>query len=166
MTSETTTLSHVEHAFAPIGEPLERRALKAIPGLFVDGTTSESVDILSYGKEFAEHYSKLNSIISDSSLWPEDAESPTVEAKNWTWLVVQQLVDDGLAPTKIVASAEGGIAVCFVSGNKYADIECLNSGEILGVLTNKHDRPTVWEIEQDPAEIARATGRIAKFIQG
>lgn len=166
MPPETTTLGNLERAFAPIGEPQERRALKAISGLFADGTTNESIDILSYGKEFAEHYAKLNSITGDSVFLPEDAEPPTIEARNWTWLVIQQLVEDGLVPSKVVASAEGGIAVCFVSGNKYADIECLNSGEILGVLTNKRDRPTVWEIEPDPSEIARATGRIAEFIYG
>ena len=79
-------------------------------------------------------------------------------------IIIEQLQKDELSPAKIVDSAEGGVAFCFVAGNRYADIECLNSGEILGVTTNRRDRPSVWEIQCNSSEIARATERIRAFI--
>ena len=114
--------------------------------------------------EFALHYAKLKALAGDRSLWPDGAEPPSERAVTWAQLVVQHLQSEEFWPTRLVASAEGGVGVCFVAGNKYADIECLNSGAILGVTSNKSDRPTVWQIEPDSRGIARAVSRIRKFI--
>jgi hypothetical protein len=114
--------------------------------------------------EFVLHYSKLKMLAIDRSLWPDGAEPPSEMAVTWAQLVVQQLETEGFSPTRIVASAEGGIGVCFVAGGNYADIECLNSGAILGVTSNKIARPVVWQIETDTRGIALAVARIRKFI--
>jgi hypothetical protein len=37
----------------------------------------------------------------------------------------QRLLIDDLLPTRVVASAEGGVAICFMNDDKYADIEFL-----------------------------------------
>jgi hypothetical protein len=97
-------------------------------------------------------------------LWPEGTEAPSNVAIAWAHLVLQQLQTDGLLPTRVVASAEGGVGICFIDGSKYADIECLNSGAILGVTSDKRHRPIVWEVQQDAREIARAAQRIREFI--
>lgn len=167
MSLGATTLDQVERPSPLIGEMPVNKRLRGIPNLFfLDGTTSDYVDVLRYGKAFAEHYAKLKSLVSEPSLWPQGGERPGEAAKNWAWLVLQQLGDDDLIPAKVVASAEGGVAVCFVDGDKYADIECLNSGEILGVISNRRDRPVVWEIEQSTSDIAKATVRISEFLKG
>jgi hypothetical protein len=114
--------------------------------------------------EFAVHISKLKQLMLDRSHWADDAEPPSESALMWAQLVIQQLQTDKFSPTRIVASAEGGVGVCFVEGNKYADIECLNSGAILGVTSNKSDRPIVWQVEPDSRGIARAVARIREFI--
>ena len=49
-------------------------------------------------------------------------------------------------PTRIVPSAEGGAGICFVEGENYADIECLNTGEILAAMYCGQAEPTVWEV--------------------
>ena len=113
---------------------------------------------------FDAHFSKLKALVTDRSLWSDEAAPPSEFASQWAQLVLQQLQAESLSPTRVVASAEGGIAVCFVDGSKYADIECLNSRTILGVISNKRDRPIAWEVEQDARGIARATARIREFI--
>jgi hypothetical protein len=115
-------------------------------------------------KELAPHYAKLKRIESDPSLWPAEAEGPSPDAVKWACLVLQQLESGALPPTRVVASAEGGVAICFVQGDKYSDIECLNSGTILGVLSDGRGRPTVWEIEPSPGAIAWAVDRIRFFL--
>jgi len=156
----TTTL---ESFIPPSGD--NSPALKIIRNCFTDSTSNEYIGIYGLGKEFSKHYAKLNQIRFDRALWVENAEPPTESAVSWAWLVIEELFKVEFVPNKIVASAEGGVAICFVSGDKYADIECLNSEEILGVISNRRDRPSVWKIEQNTRDIARATEQIYKFIK-
>lgn len=123
-----------------------------------DVTTSD------YWSEFAGHYAKLNKIAVTPALWPEHTDRPNDAAIQWARFALQQFEEDSLIPTRVVASAEGGVAICFVDGNKYADIECFNTGGILGVTSNRRDRPSVWEILADAGEIARASARIRLFL--
>jgi hypothetical protein len=118
---------------------------------------------IQYGK-FAAHFSKLRRLETDASLWPSDVDAPSTDSLVWTRLILQRFAEIGFAPNKVVASAEGGAAVCLVDGNRYADIESLNSGMILGVLSDKLNRPVVWEVEQSTAGIARAVDSVCAFI--
>ena len=113
---------------------------------------------------FEGHFEKLKSLATDQALWADEQQRPSEYALAWARLVLQDLQKIGIAPTKVVASVEGGAAICFVDRNKYADLECLNSGAILGVISNKHDRPVVWEIEPEARSIVRAVERIREFI--
>jgi len=63
--------------------------------------------------------------------------------------VVDTLLEVGLIPDAIVPSAEGGVAICFVKVDKYADVECLNSGEILAVTSSRGVKPNVWSLDPD-----------------
>jgi hypothetical protein len=132
----------------------------------VQQVTIPSIDDTSTGEygEFAVHYAKLKKIANDSSLWASD-DAPSQSAITWAYLVIHRFEAMGLVPSKVVASAEGGTAVCFVDGGRYADIESLNSGAILGVLSDKHSQPFVWEIEQGESGIALAADRIRRFLQ-
>jgi hypothetical protein len=125
--------------------------------------TSEATPANADAAEFAAHLSKLRKLAIDASLWT-DAGPPSDLATAWARLVLDQLQSEKLMPTRVVASAEGGVGICFVDGIKYADIECLNSGTILGVISDKRARPVVWEVEQNARGIARATERIRQFI--
>jgi hypothetical protein len=121
---------------------------------------------LGCGIIFAEHLSKLELMRTDSKLWPAGAPAPSLEAiqKAQTILLRFVFAHSMLMPNKIVATAEGGVALCFIDGNKYSDIECLNGGAILGVTTNRRDRPIVWEVDKSVAGIDNAATRIRKFI--
>jgi hypothetical protein len=67
-------------------------------------------------------------------------------------------------PSRITASLDGGVAICFVAGDRYADIECLNDGQILAVTTSRRERPVVWDVGGDQLSIEHACRRIRTFI--
>jgi hypothetical protein len=122
--------------------------------------TSENID-----SPFNPHFSKLMRLMKDRSLWQDGAEAPGPIAQEWALIALAQLQSDQFLPSRVVASAEGGVAICFSKGNKYADIEFLNSGEILGVVSNRRDRPVAWEIAATPSDLARASVRIRHFFE-
>jgi hypothetical protein len=110
-----TTLESVERFSPPIEE------LPA-PRYLPDGTTNEYVGVYGYGKEFAEHYAKLSQIGVDRALWPEDAEPPVALAVRWAWVVIQQLIDDELIPTKVehLTTAPFFVLLCNLKGASLA----------------------------------------------
>lgn len=122
-----------------------------------------SVTTIQYGR-FTPHFNKLKKLQADSTLWPSEAEQPSADALGWGRSILLRLFACDVLPARVIASAEGGVAVCFVDGDRYADIESHNSGVILGVLSNKRNRPTVWEVERSADGIARAVQRIGEFI--
>jgi hypothetical protein len=113
---------------------------------------------------FEALFEKLTSLRTEKSLWVDEQEPPSDFALAWAEAILQDLEKYGITPTKVVASAEGGAAVCFVDMDKYADLEILNSGAILGVISDKHSRPDVWEIKPEAREITHAIERIREFL--
>ena len=113
---------------------------------------------------FGCHFSKLRAIQAEPDLWPEGADGPNDEAIALAAQVLERLENDMVVPSRVVATAEGGVAICFVKGDAYADVECFNDGVILGATTNGRDRPVVWEIEPRSGGIAWASDRIRKFL--
>jgi hypothetical protein len=158
-TAATLNYDYPPEIVASVANPAKPRAKIAfhVPDVATNEATNENA-------EFLAHFSKLKRIAIDPTLWPDHSEPPAEFAIMWAQVVMQQLQGDSLAPTRVVASAEGGIGICFVDGNRYADIECLNSGAILGVTSNKRARPIVWEIEQSARGVARASERIREFV--
>lgn len=135
------------------------------PARYIDAGINVYTNPGDSANAFANHYMKLRALEKNAELWPEDGEPPTAQSIRWASVVLQALQEESVQPTRVVASAEGGVAVCFVKGNRYSDIECLNSGAILGVTSNRHDRPIVWEIEQNSRGLAQACSRIREFIR-
>jgi hypothetical protein len=162
-----TTLSYID---APgEQEQFAARGIKWQLGVatyqrMADAATNEYVGPDKANLEFARHFAKLQTVADRKSLWPDGAEGPTSLAIALGATVLDQLQRDELLPTRIVASADGGIAICFIDGDKYADVECSNNGEILGVISNRRDRPIAWEIEQSQGGVARAVVRIRDFL--
>jgi len=68
-----------------------------------------------------------------------------------------------IVPNRVSPSAQGGVGICFYNREKYADIECLNSGEVLATTSTGKGVPEVWQIF-NPAEVKGALERIGKFI--
>jgi hypothetical protein len=110
-------------------------------------------------KRTSRFIDQLQALSTDSRAEP--ASSSALECARE---VLRQLEMGSLHPIKISNAAEGGVAICFANREKYADIECLNSGEILGVISNRRDHPIVWEVEPRSGGIAGAIARIREFL--
>ncbi len=132
-------------------------------GLKFVNSSAAGVSTQDTGK-FAMYLAKVKALELNQSLWVEGTEPPSEFALTWARAFIQQLEADDFSPTGVVASAEGGVGIYFVDGDKYADLECLNSGAILGVISNRSDRPVAWEVEQDARGLARASERVREFL--
>jgi hypothetical protein len=117
-------------------------------------------------KNFASHFAKLDALATDPSLLVPGSDPPSALVLARAREFLRQLEIEALEPTKVVASAEGGVAICFVADDKYSDIEFLNSEEILGVISNRRDRPVVWQIDSTPSGLTGAVARIRDFLWG
>jgi hypothetical protein len=115
--------------------------------------------------EFTPHFAKLAELKANPRLWQDDAERPDETALSCAEIVLSKFREYSIVPSSIVASTEGGVAICFVNGDKYADIECLNSGAILGVSSNRRDIPVAWEVEPTDHAIALSVAQIYNFLQ-
>ena len=57
------------------------------------------------------------------------------------------------------------MGICFVHAGKYADIECLNTNEVLGAVSDRRGEVEVFEINPaDMAELENAISRISRFL--
>ena len=110
--------------------------------------------------------SELESLRKLPSNWDSNgAEPPNPTAISRLESVLDLLAGVDLNPTKIVPSAEGGAAVCFIQGAKYADVECFNNGTLLAVLSTGRGTPEVWEIGPSGKSVRKTLERIRDFLR-
>lgn len=68
-------------------------------------------------------------------------------------------------PSSVDPSAEGGVCLSFQCGDRYGDIECFNSGEILAVTSSGCDDTNVWEVTGLDQHLETALGKIRTFVE-
>jgi hypothetical protein len=134
------------------------------PVSYVAGGATVYYVPLFWGERFAKLFTKLDTLLSNESLSPTGSPAPNHQAVGLARIVLERFHRIEAPPDKVVATADGGVAICFVNGNKYSDIECSNEGGLLGVTTNRRDRPAIWKLDQGLAGIDSACARIKKFI--
>jgi hypothetical protein len=94
----------------------------------------------------------MNQLASLPPNWDTfETERPSQQAIAAATGIAESFINFGLVPDAIVPSAEGGVAVCFLRNQKYADIECLNSGEVLAVRYSSQDDPQAWAVRANVA---------------
>lgn len=93
------------------------------------------------------------------------APSPNAVAISHAERVLKLLEANDLFPTRVLPSTEGGIGFCFVQGNRYADIECTNDGEILGVRYVGSEFPLLIEMGSANELIERGIEQIRDHIR-
>jgi hypothetical protein len=83
---------------------------------------------------FQKTYSQLYDLSTLKSNWDSyGAPSPNHNAFDNALRILKFMKASDLEAVNIVPSAEGGIGICFKRTDRYADIEALNDGTILGV---------------------------------
>jgi len=71
-----------------------------------------------------------------------------------------------LLNVRILPSAEGGVGICFVRGDRYADIECSNDGEVFGIRHVGRHAPTLLTTDGSDLSIKAALREIREHING
>lgn len=93
------------------------------------------------------------------------AEPPNAGAICRLESILHLLTNVDLTPSKIVPSAEGGAAVCFINGARYADVECFNNGTLLAVLSTGRGTPEVWEVGSSETAVWTTLEKIRDFLR-
>jgi len=78
--------------------------------------------------------------------------------------VLGALMEFDLEPSRITASVEGGVGFIFTRQDRYADIECLNSGALVAVMYDSQSEPVVWRVSPDSQSIKEALEKICAFL--
>lgn len=78
--------------------------------------------------------------------------------------MLSTLADINLEPSNIDTSAEGGICISFRRGDRYGDVEFLNSGEVLAVTSLGGCDTRVWETDAGQQDLRRTVNLIRGFI--
>ncbi len=89
--------------------------------------------------------SQLQSVADDWDTY--GAKSPSKLATQLARRILVTLAKLDCEPTSITPSAEGGICIALSHGERYADVECFNTGEVLTAIAGGHDEPEVWEVD-------------------
>lgn len=115
---------------------------------------------------FSKCIQRLESLRSLQKNWDSyDTEPPNSTALYWSQVVLETLLSINFPPSHISASAEEGVNISFICDDKYADIECLNTGEILAVNSNRRDYPDVWQVNPSREDIKRSLEKIRAYLQ-
>lgn len=123
------------------------------------GQVSKASTVEILGPALARLYSLEDNWDSNGAPAPNDRALALAER------VFSTIAAATLRPDRIVASAEGGVAFVFANGDRVADIEALNSGELLASTVDYgSDESRVWELTDSNHEIVAATETFRKFL--
>jgi hypothetical protein len=93
-----------------------------------------------------------------------DAQPPNATAFALAEIVFSVLIEVNFPPTNILASVEGGIGFVFHEKDKYADIECFNSGNIASVSYSNVIKPQAWVVDPGSEGIKESITKIRSFL--
>lgn len=87
-------------------------------------------------REFDLHFTRLHELQSLEEGWDSyGASAPQPRAIEAASMVLKHLQELQFLPDRVLASADGGVAIAFISNTKNRAVaEFLNSGEIIGLL--------------------------------
>ena len=105
--------------------------------------------------------SKLRQLDADWDSY--GAEAPNEDAIQLARDLTCGLPEDS-KPSQIGASAEGGVCVSFFNDDRYGDVECFNTGEVLAAITKRGEDTEVWAVNPTSEAMREAVDRVRAFI--
>ena len=110
---------------------------------------------------FVEVRGRLNSTVTLACGWDTyGAEAPNDVARALARKILDALEADLLPPTRLMPSAEGGIAISFVEGDNRAEIEIYNNREIVAATYSGFSEPRAWELSNTESALKNAITEI------
>ena len=92
------------------------------------------------------------------------AAPPNDVALSLATKVLQHLSEAGLPAPCINASAEEGVCMSFRTSDLYADIECLNSGEVVAGTLDALGKQHVWDVGSSQPEMMQTVRLIRSHL--
>jgi hypothetical protein len=93
-----------------------------------------------------------------------DSDPPSRLAITLAKKLIDQCKAVDLKPTRVSASAEGGVALSFRNSGMFASLECLNSGEIVGLTSDGTGNPHAWEVGKQEQHLSAAVVSIREYL--
>ena len=110
-------------------------------------------------------FKKLNQLMALGADWDTyQSEAPSEQTIRLAREVLRTLADEDFAPSSLDPSSEGGVSLSFRNGDRYSDIECFNSGEVLAVVSRAGQDTDVWELNNLADDLPQAINRIRSFL--
>ena len=146
-------------------EPEKRAESLHEPPTELNSTTVESTGIKSVAPWLMRGLERLRQFQSLPAKWESSGVAPPNSvAVGLATSVLSKLSEIDAQPNHIDASTGEGVCISFESPGRYADVECFNSGFILGATSrDDEDDSTVWEISQ--SSIDESLTRILQFVR-
>lgn len=105
----------------------------------------------------------LNGLRGLPAEWNEDGAAPPNElAISLATLILDELHQQGLSPSRILPCADEGVTLCLVRNGRYAEIVCSNGGEIVSLRSDRKGERFV-EMLSD-SDIPHGVRRIADYV--
>jgi hypothetical protein len=92
------------------------------------------------------------------------AQAPSARVAAWAKRAVRIADWLNISPAAVIPSAENGLGLAFRRGRRYADIEFLNSGDVLAVTSDGNGTPTAWEVDRSEQGIVDALKAIRDYL--
>jgi hypothetical protein len=105
----------------------------------------------------------IESAVSRSD-WKGESDPPNSRSLAIASEILSRLKEVAFYPSGITASAEGGIGIYFEQDRKYADIEVLNSGKLLGVTSDRSGTIMPFEVPSSSEGYSQAITRVRGFF--
>jgi hypothetical protein len=91
--------------------------------------------------------------------------TPNAKAVENSKIFLAALEARDCSPARLALSAEGGVAFLFFgTTGRYASLECLNDGTMIGGISDRKAVPEVWEFSLEDASIDDTVRRVKAFI--
>lgn len=91
-----------------------------------------------------------------------DFDRPSPDAIKIGRDLARELEYFGELPSRISASAEGGVVFGFRKNNRYAGIEISNDGEIVGLISDYNGKIEAWEVDQ--SALKETVNRVSEHL--
>jgi|HubBroStandDraft_6_1064221.scaffolds.fasta_scaffold174510_2 hypothetical protein len=116
---------------------------------------------------YQELRSSLDACAALADNWDSyDAAKPTRHSIEAADKFLTSLFAELFMPSRVIPSAEGGVAVYFSSGNRTAYVEYRNSREVILAMFDDHSDPIIIELTESDADESRALSLIRAYIAG
>jgi len=125
----------------------------------------EVINLQDAARWLAPSLQELSRMRRLSTNWESSGSAPpNRKATEYAAEVLGLLSNIDFEPTNVDPSTDEGVCVSFRQANRYGDIECFNSGQILAAVAIDGEQPLIWDVE--PSQIEGAIAKINTFILG